>query len=92
MKNILSLECVVDWLGTLNPKKRYKYDDNCNCALAQYFKYVGLPLEKMYSNTWEDFNGAIHPLSIELNDIVAEMPHTFGANKPVSALIGLVEA
>ncbi len=103
MKNILSLESVVDWLGQQKPKKKYKYSDSCSCALYQYYAHVGLPIQKMFSQTWVDTSDHFHFLDLEINFIVAEEPHTFGAayerglatierNKSMPRLIGEVAA
>lgn len=79
MKNILSLECVVDWFGTQKSEKRYNYTDSCSCALYQYFTHAGLPIQRMFMRHWEDKDDQPHPFNTDLDFIVSEPPYTFGA-------------
>jgi hypothetical protein len=79
MKNVLSLESVVQWLGEQSPTKKYNYADCTRCALHQYFTHVGFPIERMFMSKWEDTDGNEHPLNGDLDNIVSQMPYTFGA-------------
>lgn len=39
--DIFSLDSLIAWLGTKDPKEEYSYTSNCNCMLANYLKDHG---------------------------------------------------
>ncbi len=78
MRNPVGLENLETWLKKQNPRKIYCYGNSGTCLLHQFYTAMGMPIQKMFSNSWHDISGVEHPLDDTLDFIAAHGNFTFG--------------
>lgn len=84
MRNPLSLEAFADWLETKPADETYNF--NClNCAIGQYFKFLGMRFNGLGTENWTDDQGVAHYLPRGMNRAAqgdsyygGHPDHTFG--------------
>jgi hypothetical protein len=64
-QNAFTLESLIAWLETKNPREVYFYWNQCSCLNAQYFRAMGFDVKRM---------GAC---DFEADHMIYELPQTF---------------
>jgi len=77
--NPLTLEAFAGWCESKPADEEYDYESNENCAIAQYFRHVGMPATSIGGFTWCDVDGNYHELPRGFDDPAGAAPYTFGA-------------
>ncbi len=78
MRNPVGLENLETWLKKQNPRKTYCYGNSGTCLLHQFYAAMGMPIEKMFGDTWQDVSNGVHNLDPDLQMISVSTPHNFG--------------
>lgn len=79
-QNIFSLKGLISWLETQPPNLAYKYSNNRDCLITQYFRARGVPLGPMGvgSINWEDADRLQHDLPDHFDDVAIWGAPTYG--------------
>lgn len=80
MKHPLSTEAFADFLGRQPADRQYMYNAIVDCPIARYLRSVyGEEVFVGTANYNVTCNGPDKPMPEGWNDIVRDMPHTYGA-------------
>jgi hypothetical protein len=74
-----SLKELTSWIATKPKSRRYCYDDQGRCLLAQWFEFCDRPVFALGNVTVVFKFGSGHVLPESFTHIAMTKPHTFGA-------------